>query len=248
MAITIGKVDVTNDMVDTDVTSFLRWALPDVGALNIVKGQINRVPPPPTQNYVVFTPNARVRLSTNIQSFSDVLFTASASGTTLIVTDIAFGVIQIGAALLGVGVTNAPVIVQQLGGASGGVGTYKLSKPVTLSSQLFAAGLESLLMPTRVVLRFDFFGPLQDDNAQVVSTLWRSERGVDFFTSQGHGIAPLYSGDAHQVPFINESNQYEYNWQLDAHLQINPAVMLSQQFASNINAEIIDVDVWYPPV
>lgn len=58
-------------------------------------------------------------------------FTASSSGTTLAVADVSSGSLQVGDIVSGTDGTNAlqadTVIIQQLSGAAGGVGTYQMS-------------------------------------------------------------------------------------------------------------------------
>jgi hypothetical protein len=63
-------------------------------------------------------------------------FTGSISGTTLTVSSVASGVIQVGNAVAGSGITPNPLILSQLSGTTGGAGTYSLSiSEGTISSE-----------------------------------------------------------------------------------------------------------------
>jgi hypothetical protein len=57
----------------------------------------------------------------------------------------------------------------------------------------------------------------------------------------------LYAGDPRQVPFINGEAQWEERWTLDVALQANQTVQVSQQFADEVDAGLINVDATYPP-
>jgi hypothetical protein len=66
--------------------------------------------------------------------------TASISGTTMTVTSIGSGTIQIGAVLAGTGVTAGTTVVSQLtGGKRGGLGTYQVSASQTVASTTITA-------------------------------------------------------------------------------------------------------------
>lgn len=243
----VGTVDVTSDQVLRDLRAFLINSLPNIGADNVIQGQINRVPEPEDIDFIVMTPVFRTRLALNIDTFVDVQFVGSIAGKVLTVTSIAFGTIEIGAVLLGAAVRPFTGIQAQTAGVPGSTGTYLLSISQSIPvEQKMAAGLESLLQKTRVDIQLDFHGDNAEDYAQIVSTLLRDDRGVTFFAGLGHGISPLYTTDPHQTPFINEQQQYEYRWTMEAHLQINPVVQLSQEFADTLNIGIVDVDATYP--
>ena len=246
MSITLGDLNNTSDQTMTDLRTFLIFALPDLDPKDIVQGQINRVAPPLNDDYVVFTPTWRKRFSTNIDTFADVQFTANVAGNYMNVVAVKFGSIQLGSALLGANITTTTIIKTQVSGTPGGVGVYTLSNQLNVPNQTFAAGVRSLLAPGQVDVQVDFHGPQQEDHAQLVSTLFRSDIACDIFNKLGHGVSPLWADDPRQVPFINEQQQYEYRWILDAHLQVNAAVALSQEFAAALAINLVDVEVYYP--
>lgn len=99
---------------------------------------------------------------------------------------------------------------------------------------------------TQVTIQVDTFGPLSADNAQIITTLFRSEWGVDQFASYGFDVSPLYTSDPRQMKFTNESAQVEQRWSLDAVLQANPVVTVPQDFAGELVVGVINVDSAYP--
>jgi hypothetical protein len=57
----------------------------------------------------------------------------------------------------------------------------------------------------------------------------------------------LYAEDPKQVPFVNDSNQYEYRWVVEACLQVNATVEdIPQEFFEQIVVGLINVDTKYP--
>lgn len=103
------------------------------------------------------------------------------------------------------------------------------------------------LQPTQVTVQLDVHGPAGADNAQIISTLFRSGYAVDQFASSGFDVTPLYTADPRQMPFINGENQFEDRWVVDAVMQANPVVTTAQQFADVLDIGIISVDATYPP-
>ncbi len=91
----------------------------------------------------------------------------------------------------------------------------------------------------------DFHGANSTDNAQVFATLFRTEYACDFFTNSG--IQPDYCTDGRQMPFINGQDQFEDRWVLRAVFDAQITVSTTQQFFTNVEPELINVDVAYPP-
>lgn len=59
---------ITNDQIMTALRTFLIAILPD--GVEVVAGQVNRVSEPKASDFVVMTPSARRRLSTNVVTWS----------------------------------------------------------------------------------------------------------------------------------------------------------------------------------
>jgi hypothetical protein len=222
--------------IETAIGSFLTLILPPGTPISI--GQENRVPEPAAQDFVIFTFMFQRRLATNENGYDDVQFTGSVAGDVLTVSSVKFGTILVGSTLFGPTVASF-TLIQPGGTGIGGVGTYVLSQAQTVASGTLAAGVEMLTQETELSYQIDVHGPNSADNAQVISTLWRDERGVDFFTRNYSDIEPLYADDPRQTPFQNDQAQIEYRWTIDAKLQANQTVTLPQQFADQLFVHVI---------
>lgn len=214
--------------------AFLIAILP-VGT-KVVRGTINRVAEPAEQNFVVVTPQAYPRISTNFDAFADAAYAASIAGATMTVTSVERGQVVVGAQLFGAGVTDGTLISAQLSGTPGGIGTYTVAPPQTVASATLASGAKSAKEAARWDVQLDFHGPQSGDGARVFATLFRDPFGTEFFEALGIDAAPLYAGEPAQRPFVNAEQQYEWRWIVEAALQVNQTVAgLPQQFASVVS-------------
>lgn len=224
----------------------------------IIAGQANRVSEPAAPDFVVFTPIRRERIETNVDSYQDVVFTGSISGTTLTITAVAQGVIAVGAQVFGTGLVSGTgvqnVTITSLGSGSGGVGTYNINNPQNIASQTLSAGQSIILQPTKITMQLDVHGPTSSDNAQLISTLFRDEYATDFFAQAclnlnlpELAVAPLYADDPLQTVFVNAEDQMEFRYVVEAVIQANQSIIVPSQFAGNLNLNLIDVDATYPP-
>lgn len=216
--------------------------------VEVVRGVVNRVPEVASADFVVMSPLRRTRLATNIDTYDDVVMTASIADAELTVTAVALGTIQLGAPVVGANV--APnTTVTAFGSGTGGPGTYTVSVGgQAVSSEQMLAGVENLLQKTQVDIQLDVHGPASADNSQIITTILRDDIACEAFTAAGIDVQPLYADEARQTPFINGANQYEYRWTIEAHFEANPVVSTLQQFASTLAVEgLINVDVTYPP-
>ena len=139
-----------------------------------------------------------------------------------------------------------------------------------------ADGFRSITEPTQFTIQCDFHGPNSTDNLQLFTTLFRDSYACDAFaaftfagpdlaalpgggttvddesgfaimTSSAISAQPLYTSEPRQVPFVNGEGQYEYRWSVDAEIQINPVVNITQDFAAALKVGLISVDEQYPP-
>lgn len=99
---------------------------------------------------------------------------------------------------------------------------------------------------TQVTIQLDIHGPASADNAEKISTLFRSEYATKAFAATGAAVQPLYADTPRQAPFINAEDQYEYRWTVDVVLQANPVVGTAQDFAAVVEVTPIEVDTTYP--
>lgn len=142
-------------------------------------------------------------------------------------------------------VTAGTLVLQQLSGTSGGIGTYAVSDSQTVASETMYGGLRLDLVHTDMTVQLDVHGPNSGDNTKLIEGLFFSEVASDQFDGTGIDVHPLYCEDARQVPFINDQQQIEWRYSMDAHIQINPSISSWQQFADQIevNLHIADLSV-----
>lgn len=227
--------------------AFLLDVLPS--GWEVVAGQINRVAEPQVSTFVVMTPIRMTRLRTNVDADSDCKFTAGIVGTTMAVTAVESGTIEVGATVFGVNVAAGTEVVAQVSGTAGGVGTYTVTPTQTILSRTMSAGQKRVEQGAEIIIQLDFHGATNEagDACMTASTLLRDPYATEFFAAQDLGAVPLYADDPRQMPFINESQQYEWRWVLEAALQINVTVPVPQQYADGVTIEVISVDATYPP-
>jgi hypothetical protein len=231
----------------TSLRSFLLDVLPD--GIDVIVGKQNRVPEPANPNFVVMSPLRIARLGTNFEKGFDVKFTGTVAGTVLTVASVQHGIILLGRFLYGVNVTSPTRIVEQLSGATGGIGTYRLSQNQAVPSKTLAAGYWQYRQPAEMTVQLDFHSAdlSSSDMAQTVSTIFRSDYGVRFFAALSPDVTPLYADDPTQQPFVNDQQQYEWRWVLSACMQVNDIAQVGQQFADEVHIGLIEVDSHYPP-
>lgn len=238
-------LNFTESNVFAAVRSYLLSVLP-VG-IEVVKGLDNRVPEPIGPDFVTMTPIGRERIETNVDDYADAAFTGSIAGNTMTITNVILGSISVGATLLGTGIA-AGTTVTALSTGTGGVGTYAVSPAQTLASTTIAAGVQTLLQPTNLTIQLDVHGPNSANNTQLITTTWRDQYAIDQLASSGFDISPLYSSEPKQMPFENAEQQIELRWTIDLVLQANQIVTVPQQFADQLEAELIDAAAQYPAV
>lgn len=233
--------------VFASLRAFLVANLPT--GVDVIKAQVNKVPEPSGDNYVVMTPLRKTRLETNIDEYADVLFQGTTSGTTLLVESVFYGELALGSVIFGVDMPDG-TYVTAFGSGSGSVGSYTLSKSSSLSSRHLAAGTQKMTQPIEYAIQLDVHGPNSADNVHRISTVFRDEYATAAFAAMGTNgdLQPLYADDPRQMPFINDQKQYEDRWILEACLQVNQAVVnIPQQFFDQVQVGLIEVDSHYPP-
>lgn len=251
------NVSPTQSQVQQALRAFLLNVLPAIGSdgkpIAVVAGQQNRVPEPNAADFVVMTPINFQRLATNQDASADVKFTGSISGSTLTVTSVVFGSIVLGATIFGTGV-KANSVVRSLGeGTTGGVGTYQLTVGgQNVPSQTLSAGQRTLTQEAIVTIQLDFHGAGLEagDMAQTVSTAFRDEYATTFFAAllpPLNNVGPLYADDPVEAPFVNDQNQYEWRWTINAKLQVNQTVPVPQEYGDAASVTLKDVDALFPP-
>lgn len=235
------SLSLTESQTLLALRSFLLAILP--AGIEVVKSQTNQVAMPLGPDFVAYTPLSKTRLATNVDSYSDCSFTGSISGNTLTVTEMFLGTVTVGATLFGAGISAGTTIATP---GTGGIGTYAVSVPQTVPSEIMASGSKNMLQATQVTVQIDVYGPASSDNSQIITTVFRDPSGVELFRASGLDVSPLYADDANQTPLIDGESQYEDRWTIRCVLQCNPIVTVPQQFASALNVDLIEVDAAYP--
>lgn len=240
-----------SDVLDA-LRQFLIEVLPD--GVPVGAGLVNRVSEFAEDEFVLMTPMRQERLETNIDSPSDLAFTASISGTIMTVTamDPRFpdATIIPELTIFGTGVGPNTKVVEQVTGPIGGIGTYRVSVNKDVSIGTLSASTKLVQRNTKFVIQLDFHGTTlspASDMAATVSTLFRDSYAYSSFANQGLGVVPLHADDPRLVPYVNENQQVEMRWIVEAELQTNQVVRVPVEYADAVSVEIISVDATYPP-
>lgn len=209
--------------------------------VEVIQGQVNRVPEPKCADYIVMWVLRFPRMSTNVDAYADVVFTGQIAGTVLTVTGPLTGTVRRGASMFGVGV-DAVTAIRAYGTGTGGLGTYSVAPAQTVGPVVMAAGSKTATQSGEAVLQLDVHGPNSSDFAQIITTLFRDEFAVQAFAAINSAIAPLFADDARQMPFTDGEQQYENRYIIEAHMQVNQTVTVSQQFSDTLDLDLVNVD------
>jgi hypothetical protein len=93
-------------------------------------------------------------------------------------------------------------------------------------------------------VKLDCYGADSFDWATMLSTLLRDEYAV---TALAPTMAPLYTDDPRFMALTDGEAQYEKRWIVLAQFQYNPVITTPMQFMDAAAADLINVDVSYPP-
>lgn len=228
--------------------SFLTEILPPT--VDIIKGEINRVPEPAGPDFVIYWPLSQDRLGTNYTTYQDIAFFGSVAGSVLTVTNVINGgPLTPGLILLDTlnAVQANSVLGNQISGTPPGyTGTYSITPSQTVAIETIYEGIRFDQVAVDWTVQVDVHGPNSGDNSRIIESLFRSEYGTENFVSSGYDVTPLYAEAPKQTPFINQENQYEYRWSVMLCMQINPITSVAQQFANQLQVETIGVLETYP--
>jgi len=173
-----------------------------------------------------------VEALSSIPSVADILtnITASANGTVLTVSG-----------------TNV-VLTPGAGGyfAIGDIVTDSTTGALIGTTTAVSYGGNAILQPTQITTQLNVHGLNGANNAQVITSVFRDQYGVDLFNLSGLDISPLYASDPRQIPFVNAEQFTEYRWVVDVVVQCNIFVVVPVQFATSAVVGLVNVDVAYP--
>lgn len=204
--------------------------------IDIIRGQVNRVPQPQGDDYVVIWPLTRTRLSiNNLDTYTDTIITGSITGNVLSVGSVARGgPVLPGLTVTGTGVSPSCDILAQLTGLPGSLGTYSTEPTADVGTGTLYLGSETAMQPMEVTLQIDVHGPASSDNSFRLSTLMRDFYAIDLFHQINIDITPLYTSDPRQMAFDNGEDQVEERWIVELTLQVNATVTVPQSFADEV--------------
>lgn len=229
------------------LSAFLTSILPS--GVEVIQAQANRVAEPQGADFVVMTVVRQQRLSTNVEAFQDTKFVGFIEADQMVVDEMTLGSLDVGSSVFGPGVA-AGTEVTALETGTGGAGVYRVSpSQVAPGPLLWSDGFRFVTQSTKVTVRVDVHSDdmsTASDYAQSVSTLFRDPYGVATIQASNPNVAPLYSEDPRQMPFLNDQQQVESRWGVEVHLQANQTVALPQQFFDAISVELISVDATDP--
>lgn len=239
----VPTISLTETQTFTALRTFLLGSvLPNT---DVIKAQANRVPEPLRSDFVIMTPLRQERLETNETTFADNALTGAIAATALTVSAIlrAASPLAPGMSLIDVGsnLNSNTVIVAQVSGTPGGIGVYTVTPSQTVAQETMYAGVRSDLAAAEMVVQLDVHGPNSGSNVRIIDTLFRSEVGTSEFADIGFAVTPLFCENARQMNFVNDQQQYEDRWSMEAHLQINAIVGTVQQFAEELEVTTIEV-------
>lgn len=240
----VSPVAPTQSAIQAALSSFIASILPGV---TVVAAQQNRVPEPSSPNFIVMTPIRAERVKTTENDYEDAVFQGTINGTTLSITALS-GSVGVGSVVYGSGVAIGTMIVAP--GQSSGL--WSVSPSQHLSQRTMSAGRKTWTSENNYTIQLDFHSAdtsSAGDMAQTFTTMFRTDFAFNQFASQSPdtGVRPLYADDAREMPFINESQQYEWRWVVEARVAVNDVVTLPQQFADSLLVDVISVDATFPP-
>lgn len=111
----------------------------------------------------------------------------------------------------------------------------------------FAAGTESVNMAFDFVIQCDCYGTGSGDMATMISTMFDSEPGSNFFDSYvaANGLAPmepLYAEDPLSMAFSNEEQQYESRYLVKCHINVTNAVTIPMQSMTSASVKLVNLN------
>ncbi len=92
------------------------------------------------------------------------------------------------------------------------------------------------------VVQIDVYGEDASDRSETVATLFNDENALLWFTRLGSPVRPLFADEPRQAVFMNEKAQYEDRWSVDLHLQTNIEIATSQEFADQLEVNLVQAD------
>lgn len=246
MALTITPTEL---QIRTALRGFLVSVLPT--GVDVILGQENRVPEPATPSFAVIWPLRRLRLATNLHTFSDCFFDGEITGTSMVVGTVEGLPLAPGRQVFGPGVAANTVIVS---GPGGGAGTYVVAPSQNVPDAILSAGAATFTMQGSKIYQIDVHsappnvGPDASDMATTISTMFRDPYATEYFAATEYPLAPITADDGRQMPFTNAEEQFETRWVVECTMQANQTVAgVPAEFADSATFSSVNVDEAFPP-
>jgi hypothetical protein len=120
----------------------------------------------------------------------------------------------------------------------------ELSTPVDSVSGL----TKTISRPTQYTIQIDCYGATASDNAIMLQSLMRDDYAFQAFGlgTSGYDIAPLFAGDARQMPLTTGEAQYLERWTFEIVLQLNTVFTTPQETATGLTVDTISVERAFP--
>jgi hypothetical protein len=111
----------------------------------------------------------------------------------------------------------------------------------------FTAGTEAVNMAFDFVIQCDCYGVGAGDVATMLSTMFASEPGADFFDAYVAANAlsamePLYAEDPLSMAFSNEEQQYEQRYIVKCHINVTNAVTIPMQSMTAASVNLVNLN------
>ena len=147
-------------------------------------------------------------------------------------------------------VVGCPVIRAQVNRAPMPLGDFialtpKSAIPLETNIDTYTATTKTVERRTQYTIQIDCYGTLASDRALTIAMILRDSYAANQFAALGYDMAPLYAGDATQMPLIDGEEQYEERWTFDAVLQVNPSITLTEETANTLTVGLVPADVFY---
>ena len=107
-------------------------------------------------------------------------------------------------------------------------------------------GSSGLKTSVRGRFQLDFYGAGAADAIQIVHSLFRTSYTCEQMATSGLEVQPLYAEDPKNTTMINAEQQFQERWTLDAFIQFNPVVTVPLDFASSLEATVVEIDTTFP--
>lgn len=106
-----------------------------------------------------------------------------------------------------------------------------------------STGSKEITQATQYSVQIDCYGASSSDWATLITAMFRDEYAVSVM---GDSVTPLYADDPKQMVMIDGEQQYEQRWMIQAVVQYNPVITITQDYADALNVSVVSVDVVYP--